>query len=89
MVGAGTAHGDGTDGTIGAGEATMDMAMDTDGADTTILGITLIMVMVMDMVIMEAGIMVAMATIEIMPITEVDVGIITPTILPVIAQQEI
>ena len=43
MVGAGTTHGVGTDGTIGAGADITDMGTDTDGVD----GIPLIMLMVM------------------------------------------
>ena len=82
MVGAGTILGDGID---GAGEATMDMATDTDGADIITHGITLIMVMVMEIMVDMAD----MVTITIMHITEVEEDITTTIPLPAIALQEI
>jgi len=87
MVMAGTTHGDGIDGTIGVGEVTTDMAMDTDGVVIITHGITLITVTAM--VIMVIGIMAGMATITITPIIGAEEVITTTIHLPTIALQEI
>jgi len=87
MDGAGTGHGDGTDGTIGAGEVTTDMATVMDGAVIITHGI--ILITVTDMVITAIEIMVVMATMEITPIIGADVAITIPIPLQAIVQQEI